>query len=46
VPAPPDAAPQVQSVQVDRILAVPLIEKTFQLENKIYRRAKQLIDSL
>lgn len=46
VPAPPDAAPQVRSIEVDRVLAIPLIEKTFQLENKIYERARDLLHSL
>lgn len=46
VPAPADAAPNVRSIRVANYGVVPLVVQTLRLQNRIYERARDLLEHL
>lgn len=45
-PSPPDAAPQIGSVEVAYTGVIPLVQYTTGLTNRIYRKARDILSHL
>lgn len=45
-PSPPEAAPQIGSVEVANVGVIPLLYATTGLVNKIYEKARSVLQSI